>query len=233
MKFQAGVVIKFAIVICLLPFVLIGCRTSASKAAEIAEFQRFNAAIVKGYESVQAIPITFDKSGYAMAYIDHAATAPTYAFKNSEGANQLVQTFRLPPWTATYEIQLTSFALGGLAEPSLYYPKLIFLDSDFKPTRQSKLADYVFRNVGSQGGISATFFMNDTNQKETYVAILNETAKSFEEQLSILQTSSTMTYAVPVRGGSLFFAFTSSGNEPPKKMRASDTGYLELKFTRK
>jgi Maltose operon periplasmic protein precursor (MalM) len=216
----------------LLSLVLTGCGTGGPRGIERAELHRTNATIVSGFDGATAAPIVFDTSGYSIAYIDHTAIAPLFALKLASGDRQLIHTFKLPTWISPYEVQLVSFAQGGLAEPSLYYPKLIFLDAAFKPLRESKLADFVFRNVGSQGGITANFFVNEANKNETYIAVLSESRSSFEEQLSILQSNATMSHAVPIKGGLLFFAFTTSGNEPPKKMRASETGYLELKFIR-
>jgi Maltose operon periplasmic protein precursor (MalM) len=224
--FQAGVIAS------LLSLLLGGCRAPGPRGIELAELQRTNATVVSGYQEILAAPLTFDESGRAFAFIDHIALGPTSAFRTPSGDNQVVKLFKLPGWTSPYEIQVASFAAGGLQEPTLYYPKVTFLDSTFKSIRESKPADFVFRNIGSQGGISTTFFVNESNQKEIYLAVVTESRSAFEEQLSILQTSSSSSFAVPVKGGAFFFSFTSSGNEPPKKMRASETGYLELKLTR-
>jgi hypothetical protein len=121
--------------------------------------------------------------------------------KSASGDRQLIHTFKRPNWLSPHEVQLVSFAQGGLSEPTLYYPKLIFLDAAFKPLQESKLADFVFRNVGSQGGITANFFVNDANKNEACIAILSESRTSFEEQLSILQSSATMSHAIPIKGG--------------------------------
>jgi Maltose operon periplasmic protein precursor (MalM) len=224
---------RIALLIALSSLLLGACSTRGPRGIERAELQRSNATLVEKFGDVISTPITFDDSGQASVVIDHTAISSTFAFKTAQGDHQLVQLFALPAWLSFYELQLTSFAMGGLSEPTLYYPKLVFLDSDFKPTRQSKLTDFVFRNVGSQGGVSATYFMNESNRNDTYIAILSETRKSFEEQLSMLQTSSTTALTIPFKGGTFFFPFTTHGNEAPKKMRATEIGYLEVKFTRR
>ena len=221
-----------AIAACLLSGALAGCRTSGPRGVELAEIQRSNATVVASFNEVQTVPIVFDDKGYSFASIDHAELRPQYAFKLQSGEQQLVQLFKLPLWVSPFEIRLASYAMGGLAEPTLYYPKLVFLNSEFKPVRSSKLSEFAFRNIGSQGAISATYFVNQVNRNEVYIAITNESRTAFEEQLSMLQTTAYSSVSIPVKGGMLFLPFSVSGNEPPKKMRASETGYVELTFFR-
>jgi Maltose operon periplasmic protein precursor (MalM) len=72
------------------------------------------------------------------------------------GTREIVKLFKLPAWKRPYSIQITSLAVGGLADLALFYPKLIFMDASFKRTRETRQADFVYRSVGAQGGVAAT-----------------------------------------------------------------------------
>ncbi len=214
---------------CLLLTALGGCASNGSQRILRAEEQRANAVIVSGLRELPAVTFKWDANEEVTLTLDAGGKANSFAIVGAHGETEIVQLIKLPPWTAPYGINLTSFAVGGLGDPALFYPKLVFLDSDFKTTRQTRQSDFVYRSVGTQGGISTNLFVNESNRDEAYLAIFSENRDSVTEQESVMQTSGASPLIVPIGPYVVTWMIPTGGTELPKKLRALAVGPVRVR----
>jgi hypothetical protein len=121
-------------------------------------------------------------------------------------------------------------AVGGLADPALFHPKLVFLDDNLRITRRTRQSDFVYRNVGFQGGISTNVFVNEANRGESYLAIFSENREGVIEQDSVMQSSGATPLVVPVGPYIVTWMVPTGGTELPKKLRALAVGPVRLRI---
>jgi hypothetical protein len=174
---------------------------------------------------------TLDANDAALLQTGEAHQEQTYALAGPNGTREIVKLFKLPAWKRPYSIQITSLAVGGLADPALFYPKLIFMDASFKRTRETRQADFVYRSVGAQGGVAATMFVNESERDETYMAIVSESRDALREETSVMQSSGATAIAIPVGVGFAMWVVPTGGTELPKQLRALAIGPMQIKIT--
>jgi hypothetical protein len=215
------------VVLCAL---LVGCQTTGTERIALAEEHRTKAIVVGSYREVPATPLTLDIAAATTVLLDHSKLEKTFAFDKPGGNQEIVHVFRLPVWSTPYSVQLTSYVMGGLNDPALFYPRLTFLNEAFEQTRESKQSDFVYRGVGAHGGISTDVFINDSNRGEAYIAITSETRGAIEEHLSVMQSAGSMPLAIAGKGVLIMWMIPTGGTELPKKMRAAASGQFQLKL---
>lgn len=209
---------------------LAGCANSGSHRILRAEEQRASATVVAGLSALPAVPLKWDANEEVTMSLDADGKAPSFAIAGPRGETEIVQLLKLPPWSAPYGIHLTSFAVGGLGDPALFYPKLVFLDGNFRVTRQTRQSDFVYRSVGLQGGISTNVFVNEANRGEAYLAIFSENRDGVVEQDSVMQSSSATPVIVPIGPYIVTWMVPVGGAEAPKKLRALAVGPTRLRI---
>lgn len=207
-----------------------GCATKGSQHILLAEEQRASAVVVAGFGALPVRPLQWDANEEVTMSLEVDAKTPSYAIAGPHGEAEIVQLFKLPAWSAPYGINVTSLAVGGLADPALFYPKLVFLDGNFRTTRQTRQSDFVYRSVGSQGGISTTVFVNEADRGDAYLAIFSEHRDAVVEQDSVMQSSSSTPVVVPVGPYIVTWIVPVGGSEPPRKLRALAVGPMRLRI---
>jgi len=207
-----------------------GCATNGSQRILRAEEQLASATVVAGLSAVPALPLPWNANEEVTMTLPREGSDPQFAIPVGHGERRIVQLLKLPAWSQPYAINLTSFAVGGLGDPALFYPKMVFLDASFRTTRQTRQSDFVYRSVGAQGGISTTVFMNEADRNEAYLAILGETQEGITEQDSVMQSSSATPVVVPIGPYIVTWMVPTGGAEPPRKLRALAVGPLRLRI---
>jgi hypothetical protein len=207
-----------------------GCATNGTQRILRAEEQRASATVVAGLSAVPVVPLQWNANEEVTMTLPREASDPQFAIPGVHGERQIVQLLKLPTWSQPYGINLTSFAVGGLSDPALFYPKMVFLDANFRTTRQTRQSDFVYRSVGAQGGVSTTVFMNQADRNEAYLAILSETQEGITEQDSVMQSSSATPVVVPIGPYIVTWMVPTGGAEPPRKLRALAVGPLRLRI---
>lgn len=208
---------------------LAGCATQGAQHILRAEEQRASAIVFPGLGALPAVPLKWDANEEAVMTLEPNSDEKPFAIVGPGGETEIVRLLKLPPWSAPYGINVTSFAVGGLADPALFYPKLVFLDADFRPTRQTRQSDFVYRSVGAQGGISTDVFVNEANRGDTYLAIFSESREGLTEQESVMQSSGAMPLVVPIGPYVVTWMVPTGGAEPPRKLRALAVGPVRLR----
>jgi hypothetical protein len=208
---------------------MVGCASPGTRHIVEAEIQRESAISVGSYREIPALHIKLDATGAGKLSFRAGEQAQIYSLPGPDGQPEIVHVFKLPPWIAPYEVRISSFALGGLHDPALFYPKAILLDANFRPTRSTRQSDFVYRNLGAQGGIAATLFVNATDQHEEYVAITSERRSTVAEETSVLQSAGSTAVAVPVGPVIYTWVIPTGGTELPKRLRALATGPFEIR----
>lgn len=206
-----------------------GCASNGSQHILQAEEQRANAIVVSGLRELPALPLKWDANEEVTMTLDASGKEKPFAIVGAHGETEIVQLIKLPTWSAPYGINLTSFAVGGLGDPALFYPKLVFLDANFRTTRQTRQSDFVYRSVGVQGGISTNVFVNESNRGEAYLAIFSENRDGVTEQESVMQTSGATPLIVPIGPYIVTWMVPTGGTELPKKLRALAVGPVRLR----
>ena len=209
---------------------LAGCATSGGQHILRAEEQRASAIVVPGLGALPVVPLKWDANEEVTMTLEAKENEKPFAILGPHGETEIVQLFKLPPWSAPYGINLTSFAVGGLADPALFYPKLVFLDENLRTTRQTRQSDFVYRSVGAQGGISTNVFVNEANRGDAYVAIFSENRDGLTEQDSVMQSSGAVPLVVPIGPYIVTWMVPTGGTELPKKLRALAVGPLRLRI---
>ena len=210
--------------------VLAGCGTTGGQHILRAEEQRAGATVVAGLSALPVLPLQWNADEEVTMTLEASGKEKSFAIVGPRGETEIVQLFRLPPWSAPYGINLTSFAVGGLADPALFYPRLVFLDENFRTTRHTRQSDFVYRNVGFQGGISTNVFVNEANRREAYLAIFSENREGVIEQDSVMQSSGATPLVVPVGPYIVTWMVPTGGTELPKKLRALAVGPVRLRI---
>ena len=209
---------------------LAGCAANGSQHILQAEEQRASAVVVPALSEVPVVPLKWDANEEVAMSLAADGKEKPFAIAGPKGETEIVQLFKLPPWSAPYGINLTSFAVGGLADPALFYPKLVFLDENFRITRETRQSDFVYRSVGAQGGISTNVFVNEANRRDAYLAIFSENPDGIREQDSVMQSSGAVPVAVPIGPYIVMWMVPTGGTELPKKLRALAVGPLRLRI---
>jgi hypothetical protein len=209
---------------------LAGCATSGGQHILKAEEQRASATIVPGLRELPLVALKWDPNEEVTMMLEANSEQKSFAIAGPQGETEIVQLLKLPPWSAPYGISLTSFAVGGLADPALFYPKLVFLDENFRTTRQTRQSDFVYRSVGAQGGISTNVFVNEANRSDAYLAIFSENRHGITEQDSVMQSSSAVPVVVPIGPYIVTWVVPTGGAELPKKLRALAVGPVRLRI---
>lgn len=208
-----------------------GCASTGSQHIARAEEQRARASLVQNLSAVPARELRWDPLEETTLSLDAGEKDGLFAVTGAAGEIEIVQVIRLPAWSAPYGINITSFAVGGLADPALFYPKLVFLDAAFNKTRETRQSDFVYRGVGAQGGISANVFVNERNRGEAYLAIFSETRDGVREETSVMQTAGASPLIVPVGPYVVTWMVPTGGAELPKKLRALAVGPMRIRVT--
>jgi hypothetical protein len=207
-----------------------GCATNGSQHILRAEEQRAGAIVVPGLSALPVVPLKWDANEEVTMSLEANAEAKSFAIVGANGETEIVRLLRLPPWSAPYGINVTSFAVGGLGDPALFYPKLVFLDENFRTTRQTRQSDFVYRSVGAQGGIATSVFVNEANRGDAYLAIFSETREGVVEQDSVMQSSGAAPLVVPIGPYIVTWLVPTGGTELPKKLRALAVGPVRLRI---
>ena len=206
-----------------------GCATSGSQHVLKAEEQRANAIVVSGLQELPVLPLQWNAKEEVTMTLEASGKEKPFAIVGARGETEIVQLIKLPAWSAPYGINLTSFAVGGLGDPALFYPKLVFLDENFRTTRQTKQSDFVFRSVGAQGGISTNVFVNESNRGDAYMAIFSENRDGVTEHESVMQSSGATPLMVPIGPYIVTWMVPTGGTELPRKLRALAVGPVRLR----
>jgi Maltose operon periplasmic protein precursor (MalM) len=210
---------------------LAGCVTTGTQQIGVYGERLARANVVKSFGEVPALALKPDDVTTVALGVESGETNTNYTIAFGDVETSFVKVYRLPEWTSPYSLQVTSFVFGGLADPAIFYPRYALLDKDFKVSRQSQMADFVYRGSGPQGAIAATVFLNQENRTETYIAIYGEPRRSVIEQTSVMQSATNTALIIPVKGGSLMWFIATGGLELPKPMRAAAGGNLQIKMT--
>lgn len=142
------------------------------------------------------------------------------------------KAFALPQWTVPASLKVKSFRVGAPQDPAILYPVVIFLDEAFRETRRSEARQFVYRREGfNEGdGLSATFFLNESNRNERYVLVMSR-RKDADGSMSLSTHVVQITpVVVPVGAGSITWMIPTGGQDFATPMAASPSGKLKLHF---
>jgi hypothetical protein len=217
--------------------VLFGCSTQGAKIVENSRVALTQGTPVNSYAALSAQKVAFTEGNDTVQMRVDMVSAPDalQRLQLPEQPLSFAKLFELPAWTEQYSVRITSVVLGSDENQSVYYPRLVFLDSEFKPVRTSTQGDFRFRGFGNAGALSANMFVNESNTKERYVAVVEEPRKSVEEQLSLIKfTSAPTPMILPWQGKilELLWVVSSTRDEPPRRLNAANAGVYEINFTR-
>lgn len=158
---------------------------------------------------------------------------PSQRLQRGEGEAIYAALYSLPEFKSAYSVRITASVMGDRQNPSVYYPRMMFLDETFKVTRHTVQKDFRFRSNGANGVISATVFVNEQNRNDRYVAIVEEPREDVVEQASLIagQAPSPMVLPLALKVAEIMWVVGSTSNEPERRLRAAREGVYELSFT--
>ena len=140
--------------------------------------------------------------------------SPAFVF---ETGKSFFAAYRLPAWTAPYQIRAEGQA-ATVVKAGLFSPSALMLDGDFKITRQFNIA----QDIGNARPTIVHIFVNEANKDEQYLVLF--TARLSSEGVNTLMTKqmTMMIGAAPVVIGA---------TESRVSLRHSPTGVLQLKVS--
>jgi hypothetical protein len=211
-------------------FSLQGCQTTgpSSQAVGSPAVAAEATRKVDRLDRVAALPVGFENS--VETTLVSGDPARDVRWEPSDREASYVRLLKLPPWTAPYSINTLSYVEGGIEAPAIFFPRLVFLDAQFKVTRESKATDFVYRLGGRYGALAATHFVNEVDRQEAYVAIVAEPSSSRFELTSNLQSQMSIPVVVPVGPVMLVWNISRGGAEAPTSMKALESGTLLLQL---
>lgn len=153
--------------------------------------------------------------------------------QQADGEPVFATLYSMPELKSAYSVRISASVTGNREDPTVYYPRMVFLDEAFAVTRHTTQKDFRFRANGANGVISATVFVNEHNRNERYLAVLEEPAKGVAEQLSLIagQAPPPMVLPLPLKVAEMMWVVGSTSNEPERRLRAARAGVYELSFT--
>lgn len=214
---------------------LSGCQTTRSSVVEReATPGTPMAQTVTSLRELMPTPIMFaSESDTVQVRTNMLSDPPLQKLQQSEGEPIFAALYSLPEFKSAYSVRISASVLGDRQNPTVYYPRMVFLDETFAVTRHTTQKDFRFRANGANGVISATIFVNEQNRKDRYVAVMEEPPKDVVEQLSLIagQAPSPMVLPLALKVAEIIWVVGSTSNEPERRLRASRAGVYELSFT--
>lgn len=214
---------------------LSGCQTTRSSVVEReAAPGRPTAQTVSSLRELTPTPIVFTGEADAVQVrTNMLSDPPLQKLQQSEGDPIFAALYSLPEFKAAYSVRITASVLGDRQNPTVYYPRMVFLDETFAVTRHTTQKDFRFRANGANGVISATIFVNEKNRNDRYIAVVEEPPKDVVEQLSLIagQAPSPMVLPLALKVAEMMWVVGSTSNEPERRLRAARAGVYELSFT--
>jgi hypothetical protein len=123
----------------------------------------------------------------------------------------------LPPFRQAYSVEFSSESQGPHTDATLFIPRVMLLDSEFKPTRS--FDDKGLRHRGSQ--VERTIFINEKDAAERYVVVYGS------DLATTIERTYAMITATPVFAGPVMFNMVS-GSDQKGIVRSSPVGALRL-----
>lgn len=215
-------------------FLLAGCQTTGPTIAERTAVREAAAQIVESFRDLTPTAIVpSSQSEPHEVRVDMLTDPNPQKVRQAGGDPVFARLFTLPRYGGdAYAVKITTSVLGGRENPSVYYPRMIFLDDAFNVTRHSTQRDFRFRAGAVAGVLSATFFVNPHNAHERHVVVIEESPKDVAEQLSLIagQAPPPMVLPLPLKLAEMVWVVGSTSNEPERKLRAVRAGVYEISF---
>jgi hypothetical protein len=208
--------------------ILAGCQTGTVKIAELDE--KLTRGTPQGYETLTPVDVKFASSTEQFVNNADFNEPPSGVIRLSDGEKSFARLYKLPPWTGVYSIKLSSYMLGNLEDPALFYPRATMLDANFKPTRNTIQKDFTFRTLGERGLISADLWVNEADKRDAYMLVSAEPRAQVSEQINPLQSSGGVPMIVPIGPVILVWRVPVGGTELPKLMKAANAGQVVAIF---
>jgi Maltose operon periplasmic protein precursor (MalM) len=222
------------VVVCTLAS-LSGCQTTRTSVVEReAAPGRPTAQTVSSLRELTATPIVFTgESDTVQVRTNMLSEPPLQKVQQLEGEPIFAALYSLPEFKSAYSVRITASVLGDRQNPTVYYPRMVFLDETFAVTRHTTQKDFRFRANGTNGVISATIFVNEQNRNDRYMVVVEEPPKDVAEQLSLIagQAPPPMVLPFALKLAEIMWVVGSTSNEPERRLRAARAGVYELSFT--
>ncbi|TAG49981.1 MAG: hypothetical protein EAZ30_01565 [Betaproteobacteria bacterium] len=222
---------NLALTACL--FIAVGCQTTAIGVAEQSARQMAATQTVASFRDLKPVPIVLSNGNEPMQLsVNMLTDATLQKVQQPEGEPILATLYSLPEPKTAYSVRISAAVSGSRDHPTVYYPRMLFLDEAFIVTRYTTQNDFRFRANGANGAISATVFVNEGNRNERYLVVLEEPAKGVTEQLSLIagQAPPPMVLPLPLKLAEMMWVVGSTSNEPERRLRAARAGVYELSF---
>ena len=201
-----------------------GCVTAGSQ------------TVKTGNEQLQASQkgvAAFDQIGYESVEMGKPlrfAVDENLSYIETAGRRRFLKGFRLPAWSGSYALKLSSFRLGTPADPAILYPDVRVLDAQFREVGAIPASAYLFRTLSGSDALTTTFFFNSHSAGETYVVISERRIADADLDSTQQNVTSTVPVSVYGRSAIVTWMIPTGSSTAPVKMAASPVGQLEITF---